>query len=100
MSLGTDYVTPENRVATSDARFDVRLTENFDDDEASSGWTWVTALLIAGTLIVSGYLDQESANFASPAASAVADRHVSNTGTPQTLAKSLVSAEQRLVKGY
>ena len=100
MSLGTDYVTPENRVATSDASFDARFTEDYDDDAASSAWTWVTALLIAGTLIVSGYLDQESVNFTSPAASAVADRHVSNTAAPQTVAKSLVSAEQRLVKGY
>ena len=101
MRPGTDYVSPENRVATSDARFDMRLTENFDDDAATSGgWTWIAAILIAGTLIVSGYLDQEPANFGGDAPSRVAERHAANTTASQTVVANANTVDARSFKGY
>ncbi len=99
MSYGTNYATPENQVATSDARFDMRLTENFDDDASSTGWTWVAAILIAGVLIVSGYLDQEAGNTAGTRTSTAGERYASNVSTRQPVADAnrLV---QRADKGY
>ena len=102
MSLGTDYVSTENRVATSDPRFDMRLTENFNDDDASgSGWTWVAAILLAGVLIVSGYLEQESANVGSTSsAPTIGERYASNTSAPQTRVADTHKTDKRSDKGY
>ena len=102
MSLGTNYVSPENRVATSDARFDMRLTEKFDDDDGASGsgWIWVGAILLAGVLIVSGYLDQESANIEGTASAAGGVSYASDTSPRQTVVASAKSAERRSDKGY
>ena len=76
MSPATSFVVNVNRNATSDVRFDMRLTNQFDDEAATNaGWTWVAAILIAGTLIVSGYLDQESANPRGPSVAATADKY-------------------------
>lgn len=102
MSLGTDYVSPENRVATSDPRFDMRLTENFDDDDASgSGWTWVAAILLAGVLIVSGYLEQESGIIDNTSsAPAVGERYASNTSAPQRRVADTHRTDKRSDKGY
>lgn len=100
MTSGTNCATPKNQVATSDARFDMRLTENFDDDDvSSSGWTWVAAILIAGVLIVSGYLDQEAGNIEGATSSKVGERYASNASAGQPVADT-----NRLVhradKGY
>ena len=101
MSDGTDYVSPENRVATSDPRFDMRLTENFDDDTSSNGWTWVAAILLAGVLIVSGYLDQESGIIdGASSVSAVGERYASNTSAPRTGVADTHRADKRSDKGY
>ena len=51
MDLENNLITADKRVATSDARFDMRLTENFDDDASSTGWTWVAAILIAAAVL-------------------------------------------------
>ena len=102
MNLGTDYVSPENRVVTSDPRFDMRLTENFDDEDASSsGWTWVAAILLAGVLIVSGYLDQESGIIdGASSASAVGERYASNTSAPRTGVADTHRTDKPSDKGY
>lgn len=99
MNSGTNYAAPENQVVTSDARFDMRLTENFDDDASSTGWTWVAAILIAGVLIVSGYLDQEAGNIEGTRTSTVGERYASNASARQPVADAnrLV---QRPDKGY
>lgn len=99
MSSGTNYASAENQVATSDARFDMRLTENFDDDASSTGWTWVAAILIAGVLIVSGYLDQEAGNIEGTGTSTVGERYASNVSARQPVADAnrLV---RRADKGY
>ena len=100
MSSGTNnYATPENQVATSDARFDMRLTENFDDDASSTGWTWVAAILIAGVLIVSGYLDQEAGNIEGTRTSTVGERYASNVSARQPVADANTLV-QRADKGY
>ena len=101
MNPGTDYIAHENSVATSDPRFDMRLTEKFDDeDAASTGWTWVAAVLIAGSLIVSGYLDQESRHLEGTTAAAVTGSYASNTSAPQTAVAGANRADHRSVKGY
>ena len=94
MSPGPDLATLETRVATSDARFDMRLTENFEDaDQTSAGWSWVAAILIAGVLIVSGYLDQEAGSIAT--ASAGRERHAMNTSSSQTVVAAANETERR-----
>ena len=99
MSPGPDFATPDTRVATSDARFDMRLTEKFDDaDQTSAGWTWVAAILIAGVLIVSGYLDQEAGSLAT--ASAAGDRYAVNTSPSQTVVAAAKQTERQSDKGY
>ena len=101
MAAATKYVTAENRVATSDPRFDMRMTNNFDDDDApGSGWAWVGAILVAGVLIVSGYLDQESINAGSVAASAVDQRYASNTSATPAGAEVVNRSGHRSDKGY
>lgn len=86
MAVVTKYVTTENRVATSDPRFDMRLSNDFDDDETpSSGWAWVGAILVAAVLIVSGYLDQDSTNAAGPAVSTAGERYASTTPSPPVI---------------
>ena len=99
MNSRPDFATPDTRVATSDARFDMRLTEKFDDaDQTSAGWTWVAAILIAGVLIVSGYLDQEAGSLAT--ASAPGERYAVNTSPSQTVVAAANQAERRSDKGY
>lgn len=101
MSLGTNYVTTENQVATSDARFDMRLTGKFDNEDASaSGWAWVAAILVAGTLIVSGYLDQESGNLQTSANTGVVQTYASSTSARQTVIADANRPAHRLDKGY
>ena len=101
MNAATCNDTPDNHAATRDARFDMRLTEKFDDDDASSaGWTWVAAILIGGVLIVSGYLDQESANDAGTTATAVGQRYAANTSAPQAALAGATRTERRADKGY
>ena len=101
MNAATCNDTPDKPAATSDARFDMRLTEKFDDDDASSaGWTWVAAILIGGVLIVSGYLDQESVNAGSAAASAVGQRYASNTSATPAGAEVVNRSGHRSDKGY
>ena len=100
MRPGTDYVTPENRVSTSDPRFDMRLNEKFDDDDASdSAWTWVTAILIAGVLIVSGYLDQETGSSDRVSATTGGEIYAANTPAPPA-AVGANRTDPRFVKGY
>lgn len=99
MSPGSDFATPDTRVATSDARFDMRLTENFyDADQTSAGWTWVAAILIAGVLIVSGYLDQEGGSLAT--ASAAGESYAVNTSSSQTVVAAAKQTERQSDKGY
>ena len=75
MQPATRNVTNINRVSQNDEGFDLHLSESVEDeDAASTGWMWVTALLIGGALIVSGYLDQESQSFARSTVSVV-DHH-------------------------
>lgn len=102
MRHGNNHATAEKRVVTSDARFDMRLTENFDDEVASSsGWTWVIAILIAGMLIVSGYLDQESAIIDGPsAASVVGERNASSTSVPLAVIADARRNDRQRDKGY
>jgi len=102
MNLATNHASPENKVATSDARFDMRLTENFDDDDdaTSSGWTWVAAILIAGVLIVSGYLDQETATIQASASSGVSASYAPSSSARQTLVADANKPAHRLDKGY
>lgn len=99
MTPATSYAVNVNNHTTSDPRFDMRLTEKFDDDDATSvGWTWVAATLIAGSLIVSGYLDDESANPSSPAAKV--EKYASNTATAPTTSMPVKSADVDRDKGY
>ena len=98
MSPATSYVINDSH-ATSDPRFDMRLTEKFDDEEATSvGWTWVAATLIAGSLIVSGYLDDESANPSRPAAKV--QKYAANTATAPSTDMSTKNADAGRDKGY
>ena len=99
MSSGTNYASAENQVATSDARFDMRLTENFDDDASGTGWTWVAAILIAGVLIVSGYLDQEAGIIEGKSTSTVGERYASNVSAHQPMADTS-RLVHRADKGY
>ncbi len=99
MTPATRYVINVNRHSTSDPRFDMRLTEKFDDEEATSiGWTWVAATLIAGSLIVSGYLDEESANPSRP--SDKVEKYAANTATAVPTGVSTKSADVGRDKGY
>ena len=99
MTPASSYVFEVNRHATSDPRFDMRLTEKFDDEEATNvGWTWVAAILIAGSLIVSGYLDQESTNLSKPVVKV--EKYASNTATAPTTGMQVKSAEVSRDKGY
>ena len=102
MNLATNYASSENKVATSDARFDMRLTDKFDDDDDStgSGWTWVAAILIAGVLIVSGYLDQETANIQASVSSGVSASYASSSSARQTMVADANKPAHRLDKGY
>ena len=101
MNAATCNDTPDKHAATSDARFDMRLTEKFDDDDASSaGWTWVAAVLIGGVLIVSGYLDQESANDAGITATTVGQRYAAHPSASQTVIADATRTDRRTDKGY
>jgi hypothetical protein len=97
MTPATSFVVNVNRNATSDARFDMRLTNEFDDEDATSaGWAWVAAILIAGTLIVSGYLEQESVNPRAQSVSVMTEKNAANTPAAQLVKASLRVAD----KGY
>ena len=85
MELENNLITPDKRVATSDARYDMRITENFDDDDASSSrWPWVAAILFAGMLIASAFLDQESGNTAGATSSVASEKYADSTASPLT----------------
>lgn len=85
MNLENNLISADKKVATSDARFDMRMTENFDDDDASSsGWPWVAAILFAGMLIASAYLDQESGNLVGVTSAVAGVRYAANTAAPLT----------------
>ncbi|MCY7388284.1 MAG: hypothetical protein LH481_09515 [Burkholderiales bacterium] len=101
MNAGTRFVANVNRISTSvptsDARFDMRLTEKFDDEESDDkGWTWVAAILIGGVLIASGYLEQESANFERAATQTPDQRHATNVPASHIVAVGTKRAD----KGY
>jgi len=99
MTPATSYIVNVNRQATSDPRFDMRLTEKFDDEEATSvGWTWVAAVLIAGSLIVSGYLDAESAN--TGGTTAKVEKYASSKTAAPTTGMPVQSANVGRDKGY
>ena len=85
MTPATSYDVNANCQNTSDPRFDMRLTEKFDDEGASNvGWTWVAAILIAGTLIVSGYLDQETTDPTGRTVANSGENYAVNTANAQT----------------
>ena len=99
MTPATSDIFKVNLQTTAAPRFDMRLTEKFDDEEATSvGWTWVAATLIAGSLIVSGYLDDESANPSRPAAKV--QKYAANTATAPSTAMSTKNADVGRDKGY
>lgn len=99
MTTATSNVVNVNRRRTSDPRFDMRLTEKFDDDDATSvGWTWVAAILIAGTLIVSGYLDQETTDPNGRTVVTSGEKYVVNTTNAQT--PHMTGASAGRDKGY
>ena len=99
MTPATSDIFKVNRQTTSAPQFDFRRTEKFDDEDATNvGWTWVAATLIAGSLIVSGYLDDESANPSRPAAKV--QKYAANTATAPSTAMSTKSADVGRDKGY
>jgi hypothetical protein len=101
MNRRTDSITPEQRVAVSDSRFDMRTTENFgDDNEGSTGWTWIAVILIAAAFIVSGYLDQESGEFDGNTASGTVQSYAASTTVPATLVAAVNSTDHRATRGY
>ncbi len=101
MNAETNRATSDNHAATSDARFDMRLTENFDDAEHSgSGWMWVGALMFAGVLIVAGYLDQESPRPEQASSPVLNERIALNNSVPQAAAADTKRADHRSDKGY
>ena len=101
MGLENNLITADKKVATSDARFDMRLTENFDDeDAASSGWPWVAAILFAGMLIASAYLDQESGNPVGATSAVAGERYAANTAAPLTGAADARGPDAQSSKGY
>ena len=101
MNAETNNAVPDNHAATSDARFDMRLTEKFDDGEHSgSGWMWVGALMFAGVLVVSGYLDQESPRPEQASSPALSEKVASNKVGTQNMAADTKRADHRSDKGY
>ena len=109
MNLETDRISPEQRVAVSDPRFDMWMTGQFDDESAlSTSWIWAAAILIAATFLVSGYMDEESRRVEGSTASRSADRYVSNTAMPMPMPLTLTSTfvanspstDHRSAKGY
>ena len=107
MNLETDRISPEQRVAVSDPRFDLRMTGQFDDESAlSTSWIWAAAILIAATFLVSGYMDEESRRVEGSTASRFADSYVSNTAMPMPLTSTSTfvatsqSMDERSAKGY
>ena len=107
MNLETDRISPEQRVAVSDPRFDMRMTGQFDDESAlSTSWIWAAASLIAATFLVSGYMDEESRRVEGSTAVGSADRYVSNTAMPMPLTSTSTfvansqSTDHRSAKGY
>jgi hypothetical protein len=101
MNRGTDNITPEKPGGVSDPRFDMRMTENFgDDNEGGTGWVWVAAILIAGALIVSGFLDQESRDFDGNTASRTVQSYPTSAKVPATVLATVNSMDHRSTKGY
>lgn len=109
MNLETDRISPEQRVAVSDPRFDMRMTGQFDDESAlNSSWIWVAAILIAATFLVSGYMDEESRRVEGSTASRFADTYASNSAMPMpmpltstsTFVATSQSMDERSAKGY
>ena len=101
MNAETNHAAPDNYSAISDARFDMRLTEKFDDGEHSgSGWMWVGALMFAGVLIVSGYLDQESPRPEEASSLARHERVALKNPETQTMTKDTKRPDHRSDKGY
>ena len=105
MNAATRYVANVNPLAanapTSDPRFDMRLTEKFENDESDhSGWTWVAGILIGGVLIVSGYLEQEPTNIDRASTHVSEQKYGTNKTTSQYVAVDTVRADPRAVTGY
>ncbi len=101
MYLGTDRISPEQRVVVSDPRFDMRMTGKFDDESAlSTSWTWVAATLIAAMFIVSGFMDEESRRVERTTGSVSADTHASNIALPSTRVATSNSKDPGSAKGY
>ena len=105
MNAVTRYVGNVNHVAanapTSDPRFDMRLTEKFEDDDSDhGGWTWVAGILIGGVLIVSGYLEQESTSIDRASTHVSEQKYGTNKTASQHVAVDTVRADPRAVKGY
>ena len=100
MQPETNFTTNSHRAQLNDQSFDLHLSESFDDDAASTGWTWVAAVLIGGALIVSGYLDQEAQSFERGTASAVERRGGSYATASLAAPKVPNQTTQRVDKGY
>ena len=105
MNAATRYVTNVNHVAanapTSDPRFDMRLTEKFENDDSDhNGWTWVAGILIGGVLIVSGYLEQESTSIDRASTHVSEQKYGTNKTASQHVAVDTVRADPRAVRGY
>ena len=105
MNAATRYVANVNHVAanvpTSDPRFDMRLTEKFEDDESDhSGWTWVAGILIGGVLIVSGYLEQDSTSIDRASTHVSEQKYGANKTASHYVAVDTVRADPRAVRGY
>ena len=101
MQPETNFMTNSHRAHLNDQSFDLHLSESFDDDDAAStGWTWVAAVLIGGALIVSGYLDQEAQSFERGTASAVERRGGSYATASLAAPKVPNQTTQRVDKGY
>ena len=103
MYLGTDSISPEQRVAVSDPRFDMRMTGQFDDESAlSASWTWAAAILIAAMFIVSGYMDEESRRVETRTDIGSAGTYAASTAmpSPTTLVATTQSEDQGFAKGY
>lgn len=101
MNAETNRAASDNHAATSDARFDMRLTENFGDAEHSgSGWMWVGGLMFAGVLIVAGYLDQESPRPEHASSPVPTERVALNNSGTQTTGADTKPADHRSDKGY
>jgi hypothetical protein len=101
MSIGIDYVTPNQRIAENDFRSGMHLPDTADGDNTLSiGWTWIAVLLVAALFIVAGYLDQQSATPDTSFDSAHATSPGSNISVPRAPGAEANSADRPSARGY